>query len=274
MNANPDGPELTVSRGEIVFDKVDFAYRPEAPLFEGLDFVARPGEMTALVGPSGAGKSTIIALIERFFDVTGGRILIDGQDIAGVRLESLRRNIALVSQETVLFNNTIRENIRYGRLDATDAEVEQAARDAMAHDFILATPEAYDTVIGGDLAGLSGGQRQRIAIARAMLRKAEIVLLDEATSALDSESEYLVQLAFDRLTRGRTTIVIAHRLSTVLHADKIAVLVNGRIVEQGRHAELLALGNHYARLYHLQFEARNSGAGETEREAPPTVPAK
>ena len=262
MRANADGPDLVVSAGEIVFDKVDFAYSVDAPLFRGLSFTAAGGKTTALVGPSGSGKSTMISLIERFFDVNGGRILIDGQDIARMRLVSLHDQIALVSQDTVLFNDSIRENIRFGRPDADDAAVEQAARDAMAHDFIAELAGGYDTVLADPATQLSGGQRQRIAIARAMLRDAPIILLDEATSSLDSESEHQVQLAFDRLTEGRTTIVIAHRLSTVLGADKIAVLDGGRIVEEGRHEALLAHGKMYARLYRLQFEHRRREAGD------------
>jgi ATP-binding cassette subfamily B protein len=268
LPTNADGPELKVGPGEVAFDHVDFAYNDEAGLFDGLDFMAAGGRTTALVGPSGGGKSSIIALIERFFDPDGGRILIDGQDIATAKLSSLRDHIALVSQETILFRDTIRANIRFGRPEATDAEVERAARDALAHDFILATENGYDTLLGDNAMQLSGGQRQRLAIARAMLRDARIVLLDEATSALDTESEHQVQVAFERLKKGRTTIVIAHRLSTVLGADKICVLVSGRIVEQGKHSELLALGKYYARLYHLQFERRDGV------EAPPTVPAE
>jgi ATP-binding cassette subfamily B protein len=273
LNVNAGGPKLRFAGGEVVFDHVDFGYRGESQLFHGFDFTARAGATTALVGPSGSGKSTMIALIERFYDVGAGRITVDGQDIAKLDLASLRAHMALVSQDVVLFRGTIRENIRLGRLDATDAEVEQAARDAMAHDFIMATEKGYDTPLGDQGLQLSGGQRQRIAIARAMLRDAKIILLDEATSSLDSESEYHIQVAFDRLVRGRTTIVIAHRLSTVLHADKICVLVNGAIVEEGRHAELLALGRHYARLYHLQFEkpaeraAAPADAGENETAA-------
>ncbi len=254
MVANVAGPHLIVTAGEITFDKVAFAYRGETPLFRALDFTAAGRKTTALVGPSGGGKSTMIALIERFFDVDGGSILIDGQDIAKVSLSSLHDQIALVTQDTVLFTDTIRENIRFGRPEASDEEVEQVAREAMAHDFISALDEGYDTVLSDQATLLSGGQRQRIAIARAMLRNAPILLLDEATSSLDSESEHHVQLALDRLMRGRTTIVIAHRLSTVLGADNIAVLADGRIVESGRHDALLALGTVYARLYRLQFE--------------------
>jgi len=256
MSANEDGPALQVTSGEVKFNGVDFAYRKEAPLFRGFNFTAGGGKTTALVGPSGSGKSTIISLIERFYDVQGGAISIDGQTISAVRLSSLRDQVALVGQDTYLFRASIRENIRFGRLDASDAEVEQAARQAMAHDFILGTAHGYDTELGGQGMQLSGGQRQRLAIARAMLRDAPIVLLDEATSALDSESEHQVQIAFDRLMQGRTTIVIAHRLSTVVHADKIAVLVDGKVVEEGRHDELLAANRQYARFYRLQFEPR------------------
>jgi subfamily B ATP-binding cassette protein MsbA len=254
-----DRADLRVDAGKVVFDKVDFAYAGEAPLFRQLAFVAEGGKTTALVGPSGAGKSTMMGLIERFHDVDGGRILIDGQDIAAVKVSSLRDGIALVTQDTYLFRDTIRENIRFGRPEASDAEVEKAAKDAMAHDFIMATEAGYDTVLGDRAMQISGGQRQRVAIARAMLRDAPIVLLDEATSSLDSESEHHIQTAFDRLMEGRTTIVIAHRLSTVLHADKICVLVDGRIVEEGRHDELMALGKHYARLYRLQFREHDDG---------------
>ncbi len=268
IDIKQDGPELTVSKGEVVFDKVDFSYNATTQLFRGFDFTAAGGQTTALVGPSGAGKSTVIALIERFFDVDGGRVMIDGQNIAAVRLSSVRDHIALVSQDTVLFHDTIRENIRFGRPEASDADVERAAADAMAHDFILATENGYDTPLGDNAMQLSGGQRQRIAIARAMLRDARIILLDEATSALDTESEHQVQVAFERLRQGRTTIVIAHRLSTVLGADKICVMVDGKIAEQGRHNELLALGKNYARLYHLQFESHKQAAEAPRKTAP------
>ncbi len=275
IKRNEDGPDLKIDKGDVVFDHVDFSYRDDgtAALFHGFDFTAAGGQTTALVGPSGAGKSTVIALIERFFDVDGGRILVDGQNISEVKIASLRDHIALVSQDTVLFHDTIRENIRFGRADASDAEVEQAARNAMAHDFIVATENGYDTRLGDNAMQLSGGQRQRIAIARAMLRDARIILLDEATSALDTESEHQVQTAFEHLRQGRTTIVIAHRLSTVLGADKICVMVDGDIVEQGRHSELMALKQHYAHIYHLQFERHLKAAEDATSEAS-IVPAE
>lgn len=268
MDLNPGGPRLSADSGEVRFENVDFAYRRGEPLFEGLDFVAEGGKMTALVGPSGSGKSSMISLILRFYDPSDGRILVNGQDIAKVDVASLRDEIAFVSQEVVLFNDTIRENIRFGRPDATDEDVERAARDAVAHDFIAALPDGYDTLLGEQGANLSGGQRQRIAIARAMLRDARIILLDEATSSLDSESEHNVQLAFDRLMQGRTTIVIAHRLSTVLGADKICVLSRGKIVEEGRHAELIAAGKQYKRLYDLQFRQQAEAPADERVDAP------
>ncbi|MEJ0013920.1 MAG: ABC transporter ATP-binding protein [Bauldia sp.] len=267
LDINENGPALAVKGGEVAFDLVNFAYPGGAPLFRGLDFLAPAGKRTALVGPSGSGKSTMITLIERFYDPTGGAVKVDGQNIADVKMSSLRDAIALVSQDTYLFRDSIRENIRFGRPAATDADVEAAAKAAMAHDFILATNDGYETNLGPGGTELSGGQRQRIAIARAMLRDAPIILLDEATSALDTESEHQVQVAFDRLMEGRTTIVIAHRLSTVLNADKICVLVDGKLIEEGRHDELMALNKHYARLYRLQFETR-------DRTAPVAIPAE
>jgi subfamily B ATP-binding cassette protein MsbA len=246
--------DFRVTRGDIAFEHVAFRYRPDEPLFDGLSFLAEAGKTTALVGPSGVGKSTVISLIERFYEPSGGRIAIDGRDIAGIDAQTLRSQIALVGQDVRLFAGSVRENIRYGRLDAGDKEIEQAARDAMADDFIRALPAGYDTELGEQGTELSGGQRQRIAIARALLRDAPIVLLDEATSALDSESETKVQAAFDRLKRGRTTIIIAHRLSTVRSADKILVFLDGDIVEEGTHRQLLAADGAYARLYRLQFD--------------------
>jgi subfamily B ATP-binding cassette protein MsbA len=213
----------------------------------------RAGEVLALVGPSGAGKSTLVNLIPRFFDVTTGRILIDGHDIRDCTLPSLRRQVAQVTQETILFNDTVRNNIAYGQPDVKIAVVEQAARNALAHDFILRMPQGYDTVVGEKGFRLSGGERQRLAIARAILKDAPILILDEATSALDAESESLVQAALANLMEGRTVLVIAHRLGTIRRANRIAVLEDGRITAIGSHEELLVSSPTYLRLYQLQF---------------------
>lgn len=222
-------------------------------VLKGLSLVVEPGEMLALVGPSGAGKSTLVSLLPRFYDVQSGAVCIDGHDVRDVSLASLRRQIGIVPQETQLFSGTVRDNIRYGRLEANDAEVEAAARAANVHDFVTALPEGYATLVGERGVKLSGGQRQRVAIARAILKNPRILILDEATSALDSESERLVQEALERLMQGRTSIVIAHRLSTVKRADRIAVMAAGELLELGNHAELLARGELYARLYAMQF---------------------
>jgi ATP-binding cassette subfamily B protein len=248
----PGAGALEVTGGAIRLDNVHFAYG-QAPALHGLSLTARPGEVTALVGPSGAGKSTVLALIERFHDVDSGVISIDGQDISGVTLASLRSQIALVTQETFLFDATVAENIGFGRPDATRAEIEAAAAAANATEFIAALEQGYDTPVGEGGARLSGGQRQRIAIARAMLRDAPILLLDEATSALDAEAEERVQEAFQRLMAGRTTIVIAHRLATVRRAQRICVMADGRVAEEGTHDILVAKGGLYARLAALQF---------------------
>lgn len=235
---------------EIRFDDVHFSYEGvEDKALRSVSFAARPGKVTALVGPSGGGKSTIINLIPRFYDASQGRILIDGTDARDLTLASLRSRIALVSQDITIFNDTVFENIRYGRADARDDEIFEAARAAAAHDFIKGFPAGYETVVGEDGVKLSGGQRQRIAIARAILKDAPILLLDEATSALDNESEKLVQEALRELEKGRTTLVIAHRLTTVQAADQILVLDRGEIVERGTHSELLGKGGLYARMY-------------------------
>ena len=250
----PDAIDQKIQTGDVAFRNVTFSYGDEQVLHD-MSFHAKGGKVTALVGPSGGGKSTILALIERFFDPSNGQILIDGKNIADVSLSSLHANIAFVPQESFLFGDTVAENIRFGRQDATRAEIEAAAREANAHDFIAALPQGYDTLIGEHGSSLSGGQRQRIAIARAMLRDAQILLLDEATSALDAESEARVQEALERLMQNRTTLVIAHRLATIRRADQILVIDSGRIVEAGTHKSLLAADGLYSRLAKLQFGA-------------------
>ncbi|BCG76627.1 ABC transporter ATP-binding protein [Mesorhizobium sp. 113-3-3] len=249
----PDAKPLLAGPGEIRFDTVSFAYQNGPPVLDGFDLTLAPGKMTALVGPSGGGKSTILNLIMRMYDPNSGRVLLDGQDISHATLASLREKIAYVSQDTFLFAGTIMHNIRLGRQDATDNEVIAAAKAANAHDFIMAQAKGYETDVGENGGLLSGGQRQRISIARAMLRNAEILLLDEATSALDAESEALFRDALQQLTEGRTTIVIAHRLSTVHQADTIVVLEGGKVVESGPHRELLTQGGLYQKLYEYQL---------------------
>lgn len=249
----PDARVLPPVTGHVRFDHVGFSYKKGRPALHDVTFSACPGQMIAFVGPSGAGKSTIANLIPRFYEIDTGAITVDGHDIRDVTLASLRGQIGLVPQETMLFSTTIRENIRYGRLDATDAEIEAAARAANAHHFIMELENGYDTEIGERGISISGGQRQRIAIARAILKDPRILILDEATSALDTESEKVVQAALDDLMVGRTSFVIAHRLSTVLHADRIYVIDGGHIVEQGTHEELLARGGLYQHLYDIQF---------------------
>ncbi|MCS6777387.1 MAG: ABC transporter ATP-binding protein [Chloroherpetonaceae bacterium] len=249
----PDAIPLPHVRGDVHFENVWFEYEPGQPVIKGVDLKVNAGEMVALVGQSGSGKTTMIQLLQRNYDVTGGRITIDGYDLRDVQIKSLRQQIGVVIQETFLFNTTIRENIRYGKLDATDEEVEQAARAANIHHVIENLPMGYDTKIGEDGIKLSGGEKQRIAIARALLSDPRILILDEATSALDSETEALIQEALDRLMKGRTCFVIAHRLSTIVKADKIVVMEKGVIKEMGNHAELLAKGGVYAGLYQQQF---------------------
>lgn len=260
----PGARPLEVREGAIEYRDVCFSYpdtevgeggaAPERPVIDHMNLSIRPGETIALVGPSGGGKSTTCSLLPRFYDVAGGSICIDGQDVRDVTQESLRRAIGLVQQDVYLFDGTLRDNIAYGRPGASDAEIEDAARKANIHDFIASLPEGYDTVVGERGSRLSGGQKQRVAIARVFLKDPAILILDEATSALDNESEEAVQESLERLAADRTTIIIAHRLSTIKNADEIATVERGRVVERGTHEELLARGGTYARYYRMQFE--------------------
>lgn len=245
-------------KGNVSFNNVSFAYNTDEPILDNVSFSATPGQVVALVGPSGAGKSTVASLLPRFYDVTGGSIVIDGLDIRDVTMESLREQVGIVPQETMLFNGSVYDNILYGRLDATEEEVMAASKAANAHNFITELPNGYDTQLGDRGVNISGGQRQRIAIARAILKNPQILILDEATSALDTESERVVQEALDRLMVGRTSFVIAHRLSTVKNADKILVMEKGQIVEEGNHDELMAKDGLYAHLYQIQYRNKEA----------------
>jgi ABC-type multidrug transport system fused ATPase/permease subunit len=241
-------------RGEVTFENVDFEYSDGTCALQGVSFATQPSRQIALVGESGAGKSTLIHLILGLYLPTAGKVLIDGRDITEMNLRNVRRQMGIVSQETILVNGTVRDNIRYGTPEASDEDVIAAAKVANAHEFISKLADGYEAQIGEDGVRLSGGQRQRLAIARAVLRNPCILILDEATSALDSESEYLVQQALERLSAGRTTFVIAHRLSTILNSDEIFAMKQGRVVERGTHQELLVKHGEYARLYHTQFQ--------------------
>jgi ABC-type multidrug transport system fused ATPase/permease subunit len=250
--ADDQKPELKLTEARIELRDVTFAYRPNELVLNRMSFVAEPGKVTALVGPSGGGKSTVLALLLRFYEATAGAILIDGQAISGVSRSSLRHQTAYVGQDVYLFRDTIRENIAFGKVGATEAEIIAAARAACAHEFIMGFPLGYDTPVGEHGTQLSGGQRQRVAVARALVKNAPVILLDEATAALDSESEQQVQEAIEHLCQNRTTIVIAHRLHTIMHADAILVVEGGEIVERGRHDDLLRRGGRYASFFRLQ----------------------
>ena len=268
----PGAKKLRVKKGEINFEDVTFAYDPERPILKQVSFTVPAGKMVAIVGPSGAGKSTISRILFRFYELTGGRVVIDGQNIGDVTQASLRAAIGMVPQDTVLFNDTIEYNIRYGKPDASQAEVREAARLAQIDDFIMALPQGYHALVGERGLKLSGGEKQRVAIARTILKAPPILMLDEATSALDSHTEREIQDALERVARERTSLVIAHRLSTVVHADNIIVLDRGEIVEQGKHLELLAKGGLYASLWARQREAdeaRERLAHALDEEGPP-----
>jgi subfamily B ATP-binding cassette protein MsbA len=250
----PDAVEMKRGNHRVEFKNVCFSYENGEPVLTDINLDVAPGEVIALVGASGGGKTTMVNLIPRFYDVSSGAVLIDGMDIRRATISSLRKQIAIVTQEPILFNDTIRANIAYGNPEATEEDIVRAAVDSYAHDFITGFPEQYDTVIGELGARLSGGQKQRLCIARALIKDAPILILDEATSSLDTEAEAIVQKALANLMKGRTTFVIAHRLTTVSHADRVIVISNGKIVEQGKHEELLALGGDYFRLCQMQFK--------------------
>jgi subfamily B ATP-binding cassette protein MsbA len=273
MEDAPDAIALPPVEGYVAFSQVSFDYQDATTQSEGearvvlqdVTLSAEPGQVVALVGPSGAGKTTLVNLIPRFYDPTVGSVCIDGHDVRQVQIHSLREQVGIVPQETALFSGTVRDNIAYGKLDATQAEIEAAARAANAHDFVSRLPAGYDTLVGERGMKLSGGERQRIAIARAILKNPRVLILDEATSSLDSESEYAVQEALERLMRDRTTFVIAHRLSTITNADKIVVLANGCVMEQGTHEGLLAReGGLYRRMYAVQFRLEEEPSDGSE----------
>jgi len=267
----PNAPPLVVTRGEIKFENVVFSYEPARTVLKGISFTVPAGKTVAVVGPSGAGKSTISRILYRFYDIKSGSVTIDGQDIRDVTQESLRAVIGIVPQDTVLFNDTVRYNIAYGRIGATEAEIKDAARYAQIDKFIVELPLGYDAMVGERGLKLSGGEKQRVAIARTILKNPPILLLDEATSALDTGTEREIQSALNEISRNRTALVIAHRLSTVVDADEILVLDHGEIIERGRHGELVAAGGHYAAMWNKQKEAAAAREKLKEVENDPDV---
>jgi len=267
----PNALPLTVTEGTVRFDGVSFHYDPERPILHDISFEVPSGQTLAIVGPSGAGKSTISRLLYRFYDVTGGGITIDGQDVRDVTQESVRRAIGIVPQDSVLFNETLHYNIAYGLPSASRAEVMEAARLAQLNDFIADLPDGYDTEVGERGLKLSGGEKQRVAIARTILKSPPILILDEATSALDTKTEEEIQYALDRVAQGRTTLMIAHRLSTVVKADQIIVLENGRIAERGRHADLIAAGGIYASMWDRQLKDADSDQEDAQSDPPLSI---
>jgi ATP-binding cassette subfamily B protein len=279
----PGAPALRAGPGEVRFEHVDFHYEPNRQILFDVSFTIPAGRTVAVVGPSGSGKSTLARLLYRFYDVSGGRIAVDGQDLRAVQQASVRAAIAIVPQDTVLFNDSIEYNIAYGRPGASNAEIVAAARLAQVHDFVMALPEGYATPVGERGLKLSGGEKQRVAIARAILKNPRVLIFDEATSALDSASEKLIQAELEQISADRTTLTIAHRLSTIVHADQILVLVKGAIVERGTHAELLARDGAYARMWALQQQeepgaeaspSAAAGASPGDGEGPQDVPGE
>jgi ATP-binding cassette subfamily B protein len=266
VKEKPDAAELRDVEGLVRFENVSFGYDAVSPLLHDVSFEARPNEVVALLGPTGSGKTTVVSLILRFYDVTGGRISIDGLDIREMTLASLRRNVGVIQQDVFLFSATIRENIAYGAVDASHEEIEAAARTARIHDFIEGLPEGYDTWVGERGVTLSGGEKQRIAIARTLLMDPRILILDDSTSSVDTETEYLIQQALAELMKGRTTFVIAQRLRTVKNAHQILVLKDGRIVERGRHHELLRRDGFYRQIYDLELRDQEEALAKARRE--------
>jgi subfamily B ATP-binding cassette protein MsbA len=273
VQERPDAIVLGRVEGAVRFEHVCFAYLPGQPVLQDICLEAAPGQLVALVGPTGAGKTTLVNLLPRYYDPDAGRVTLDGHDLRAVTLASLRAQIAVVPQETFLFGATIKDNLRYGRLDASDAEVLAAAQQAHAHEFIVQLPDGYDTWCGEGGVLLSRGQRQRLALARALLKDPRLLILDEATSDVDTETEVLIQRALGEVLRGRTTLVIAHRLSTIRQADQILVLERGRIVERGTHATLLAAGGVYRGLYAAQFAGQEAFQAQIDRALAGATPA-